>query len=36
MEFQEAGCGGMHIIRLVQNRDSLRPLVNAVLNLRVL
>jgi len=32
---QEAGCGDMDWIKLVQNRDRWRALVNAVMNLRV-
>jgi hypothetical protein len=35
MDLQEVGCGGMDTIKLAEDRDRLRALKNAVMNLRV-
>jgi hypothetical protein len=35
IHFQEAGCEGVDLIKLAQDRDRWRELVNAVMNLRV-
>jgi hypothetical protein len=36
MDFQEAGCEGIELIDMAQDRDTWRALVNAIMNLRVL
>jgi len=35
MDVYEVGCGGMDWIEVAQDKDRLRTLVNAVMNLRV-
>jgi len=35
MDLQKLGCGGMDWIKLAQNREGWRALVNVVMNLRV-
>jgi hypothetical protein len=36
MDLQQAGCEGMEWIKLAQDRDRWRTLVNAIMNLWVL
>jgi hypothetical protein len=36
MDLEEVGCGGMHWIKLAQDRDRQWALVNGVMKLRVL
>ena len=35
MDHREVGCGGMDMIKLAEDRDTCRALVNAAMNLRV-
>jgi len=35
MELQEVGCGGIDWIKMAEDRDRWRALVNSVMNIRV-